>query len=109
MITAMRSATIRALHVLVLALSFALPRAASCQTVADRLDEYMRARAALGQFSGAALVAQHGQILLAKGYGYADLEHAIPNTRTTRFAVASITKQFTAFALAQLRDAGKLS
>src|SRR4051812_34188011 len=91
------------------ALSIALPSFGAGQTVPERLDQYMRARANLGQFSGAVLVARGGEILLASGYGYADLELAAPNTGATRFAVASITKQFTALAVAQLRDAGKLS
>jgi len=84
-------------------------RAGSAQDISARLDHYMAARAALGQFNGVALVARDGKILLDKGYGYASLEQAVPNGPQTKFVAASITKQFVAFAIQQLRDGGKLS
>lgn len=88
---------------------FAVARAGSAQDISARLDQYMAARAALGQFNGVALVAREGKILLDKGYGYASLEQAVPNGLQTKFEAASITKQFVAFAIQQLRDGGKLS
>src|SRR6266478_2512373 len=48
------------------------------------------------QFMGTVLVAEDGKILLDKGYGFANLEWQVPNTPTTKFRLASITKQFTA-------------
>jgi CubicO group peptidase (beta-lactamase class C family) len=57
----------------------------------------------------AVLVAQNGTILLAKGYGYANIEHRVPNTPQTRFRLASVTKSVTAAAILHLLDAGKLS
>ena len=50
-----------------------------------------------------------GELLWGKGYGYADVETRTPVTLDTRFRIASITKTFTAVAILQLRDAGKLS
>lgn len=94
---------------LTLLLLSALAGSASAQTITSRIEQYMAARASLGQFNGVALVASKGKILLDKGYGYANLEQAVPNTPATRFVAASITKQFVAFAIQQLRDAGKLS
>jgi len=47
-------------------------------------------------------------LIWAKGYGYADLEKKIPATPKTAYRIASITKLFTATAILQLRDAGKL-
>ncbi|MGB2696675.1 MAG: serine hydrolase domain-containing protein, partial [Candidatus Zixiibacteriota bacterium] len=47
-------------------------------------------------------------LIWAKGYGYADLENEIPATPSTAYRIASITKLFTATAILQLRDAGKL-
>ena len=47
-------------------------------------------------------------MLWGKGYGLADLEAGTPVTLDTRFRIASITKTFTATAILQLRDAGKL-
>lgn len=87
----------------------AAPRVTSSQSVEARLAEYMSARESLGQFSGAVLVARNGRVLLSQGYGYADMEKRIPNTASTRFRAASITKQFTAMGILRLREAGKLS
>ncbi len=51
----------------------------------------------------------HDQDLIwAKGYGYADLQKKTPATPATAYRIASISKTFTAHALLQLRDAGKL-
>jgi CubicO group peptidase (beta-lactamase class C family) len=47
-------------------------------------------------------------LIWARGYGYADLENKIPATPYTAYRIASITKLFTATAILQLRDAGKL-
>lgn len=48
------------------------------------------------------------QLLWGKGFGVANIESQIPVTLDTRFRIASITKTFTATAIMQLRDAGKL-
>jgi len=66
------------------------------------IDSYLGGLAAAGQWSGAALVAKQGTVLLAKGYGPADTPGVTPNTPETRFRLASITKQFTAMAVMQL-------
>ena len=47
-------------------------------------------------------------VLLAKGFGYADLEKKIPADPQTVYRTGSVTKAFTALMLMQLRDAGKL-
>lgn len=54
-------------------------------------------------------IARGGQFVLAKGYGKANLETDTPVTVTTVFPIYSITKTFTAAAIMQLRDAGRLS
>src|SRR5215471_10298681 len=48
------------------------------------------------------------KLVWARGYGYADLEKKIPATPQTLYGIRSITKTFTAVAILQLRDAGKL-
>ncbi|NQV49432.1 MAG: beta-lactamase family protein, partial [Candidatus Marinimicrobia bacterium] len=48
------------------------------------------------------------ELIYAKGFGFADLEQKSPVNPDTPFRMASITKTFTATAILQLRDAGKL-
>ncbi len=59
-------------------------------------------------FSGAILVAHRGQVLIKRGYGFANAEWSVPNTPQTKFEIGSLTKQFTATAILQLVEAGKL-
>lgn len=62
------------------------------------------------QKPGAAVaVVQNGEIVFKKGYGSANLEYDIPVTPETIFHVASVSKQFTVFALLLLAEEGKLS
>ena len=55
------------------------------------------------------LVWSHGSVVFAKGYGLADIASKTPVTPDTRFAVGSITKQFTAACVLLLAQQGKLS
>ena len=54
-------------------------------------------------------VMQDGEIVYKRGYGMADLEHDVPITPATIFHLASVSKQFTAFAIALLAAEGKVS
>lgn len=56
----------------------------------------------------ALLVTENGKILLARGYGYADLEKKIPVTPETVFDLASVSKQMTALLAFKLARAGKI-
>jgi CubicO group peptidase (beta-lactamase class C family) len=73
------------------------------------LDLMLQNLAQAHAFSGSALVAQNGQVILKNGYGYADREQDIPNTPETRFRICSITKQFTAMAILILQEQGRLN
>lgn len=73
-----------------------------------QVDAYMRAAVANDQFTGSVLVARDGAPLVDAAYGMASYELGIPNTPGTVFHIASLTKQFTAMAIMQLRDRGKL-
>jgi CubicO group peptidase (beta-lactamase class C family) len=58
---------------------------------------------------GASLaVIKDGEVIYKNGYGSANLEYGIPITPSTVFHVASVSKQFTAFAAAMLAEQGKL-
>jgi CubicO group peptidase (beta-lactamase class C family) len=58
---------------------------------------------------GAIAVYQHGKQVYSRGFGLANLEHQVRNTPATPFHVASVSKQFTAFAIQLLVDDGKLA
>ncbi|MFI9383384.1 serine hydrolase domain-containing protein [Kutzneria sp. NPDC052558] len=58
-------------------------------------------------FSGSVLLIHRGRPVLARSYGQAN--DAAPNGPDTRFAMASVTKLFTAVAVAQLAQARKIA
>jgi hypothetical protein len=60
-------------------------------------------------FSGALLVARDGNVLLEDAWGLADRESGAPNTTDTQFRIGSMNKMFTAVAVLQLVEAGKLA
>ncbi|MNI05750.1 Penicillin-binding protein 4* [compost metagenome] len=55
-------------------------------------------------FSGTISVVQKGEILFNQAYGMACIELDVPNHTDTRYSLASVSKQFTAFAVMQLYD-----
>ncbi len=58
---------------------------------------------------GAVLAVVKGKkVVYTQGYGSANLEYDIPITPKTVFHVASVSKQFTAFAITMLAESGKL-
>jgi CubicO group peptidase (beta-lactamase class C family) len=57
---------------------------------------------------GSVLLAKNGKVILAKGYGLANIELGVANTPATKFRLGSITKQFTATAILQLQEKAKL-
>ncbi|HSZ60928.1 MAG TPA: serine hydrolase domain-containing protein [Terriglobales bacterium] len=63
---------------------------------------------AADRFAGAVLIARNGKPIFEEAYGLADREHKIPNKIQTRFRVGSMNKMFTAVAILQLVEAGKL-
>jgi CubicO group peptidase (beta-lactamase class C family) len=68
------------------------------------------ARFAAGLSPGCALaVVEHGRVVLARGYGFADLGRRLPITPRTRFDIASTSKQFTAASVLLLAARGRLS
>jgi CubicO group peptidase (beta-lactamase class C family) len=65
--------------------------------------------ATAGETPGVAvLVARDGKIVFQGGFGYANLEEKEPITRETKFRIGSVSKQFTAAAIARLAEAKKL-
>lgn len=91
-------------------LLLALMLAGSClaQDIATRLDQIVQPYVANKQFMGSVLVARASDVLLSKGYGFANLEWDVPNSPSTKFRLGSITKQFTAASILLLEERGKL-
>jgi CubicO group peptidase (beta-lactamase class C family) len=96
----------RTCHFLI-ALVLALSVPASAQPPTADLDRAVL-RAELGRFWGAVLVQRRGEVLLAKGYGYAN-EQLAPIGPDSLFDVGSVAKMFTAAAVLRLEQEGRLA
>ncbi|MEO6302422.1 MAG: serine hydrolase [Bacteroidia bacterium] len=76
---------------------------------AIRVDSLLQVYAKKNMFCGSVLIAKKGKVLLSKGYGMANYSYDIPNSPTTKFKLASVSKQFTSMAIMILQERGKLS
>jgi len=65
--------------------------------------------AAQGLVGMSVAIAKNGTVLYSQGYGYADLITCQPVQPAIAFQIGSVTKQFTAAAILQLQNAGKLN
>ncbi|HEX5747312.1 MAG TPA: serine hydrolase domain-containing protein [Archangium sp.] len=72
------------------------------------LDALVRAELAKGPYAGLSVGVLHGGMRWVRGYGLRDLAHKLPATPRTTYRMASITKSFTAVAVMQLVQEGKL-
>lgn len=89
----------------------ALPLLLACVCTAQdvgRLDQVAQSYASSNRFMGSVLVARGREILVSKGYGFANLEWNIPNSPQAKFRLGSVTKQFTAACILLLEERGKL-
>jgi CubicO group peptidase (beta-lactamase class C family) len=75
----------------------------------ERVDTYVSSEVATHSFRGVVLFGQDGKIIFEKGYGFANEEWAVRNTATTKFRIASLTKQFTAACILLLQEQGRLN
>ncbi len=86
---------------------FALPRmteAEALKALKQRIDQLVRQE----RFSGSLLVARHGKPVFSDARGMQDREKGIPNRLDTKYNLGSMNKMFTAVAVAQLVQQGKL-
>ncbi|MFI5312303.1 MAG: serine hydrolase domain-containing protein, partial [Gemmatimonadales bacterium] len=102
------------LSVLVLASVPATPaRAQGAQALGDSavraIDALYAAYAHSGSPGCAVGVYRSGAVSFARGYGFAELNHDVPITPSTRFTVGSVSKQFTAASIALLAQRGSIS
>ena len=94
-----------------LALILVLSTACLAQdSFATKIDDYIHAEMQSQQIPGVALaVIKDGNVVLARGYGLANVEHQVPVKPETIFQSGSTGKQFTATAVMLLVEEGKLS
>jgi CubicO group peptidase (beta-lactamase class C family) len=74
-----------------------------------QISNYAAKLAKAEMFSGVIAIARNDRPIFTKAYGQADRSFGTPITIDTRFQVGGIDKSFTAIAIAQLVEAGKLS
>jgi CubicO group peptidase (beta-lactamase class C family) len=76
----------------------------------SKVQAYLEAEMKTQQIPGVSVaVIRNGEIVLAKGYGYANVEHQVPVKPETIFQSGSMGKQFTATAVMLLMEDGKLA
>jgi CubicO group peptidase (beta-lactamase class C family) len=76
--------------------------------IVRRLDAFVDKLARAGRFSGAVLVAKDGKAIYQKAVGLASRAWNAPNRVDTKFNLGSMNKMFTAVAIGQLVDKGKV-
>ena len=91
---------------------FILPNFA--QSVADKqltsgIDKLLSEQFKTGEAGATALVSRKGQIIYKKAFGMANMELNIPMQPDNVFRIGSMSKQFTAVAILQLMEQGKLN
>ncbi len=76
----------------------------------ERLEVFIQERMSETKLPGLSIALVKGdEVIWARGFGFRDLERGLPATPETLYAIGSITKSFTAIALLQLAEQGKLS
>jgi CubicO group peptidase (beta-lactamase class C family) len=73
------------------------------------LSSYFDPLAAADVFSGAVHISKNGHVLFERAYGLADRATGLPNRTDTKFNLGSMNKMFTAVAVGQLVEQGKLT
>ncbi|EEL69801.1 MULTISPECIES: serine hydrolase domain-containing protein [Bacillus] len=72
---------------------------------ATKLDQYLKDKG----FNGTVLVTDKNNVVLRKGYGYANVKDQVLTTPRTKYRIGSITKTVVAISIMQLREKGKLN
>lgn len=85
-------------------------RKAALIALAPRLDAFFQRKLETTGMSGlAAGIVVDGELVYARGFGVRDRESQAPVDLDSVFRIGSLTKSFTALAVMQLRDEGKLA
>jgi CubicO group peptidase (beta-lactamase class C family) len=81
----------------------------SDEEIRGELESLMKKLAEADVFSGTVLLARDGVPIFQGAYGLANKDYNVPNQLDTKFNLGSMNKMFTAVAVAQLVERGKLS
>ncbi len=73
---------------------------------ASKLDTFFKKLHRFGGFNGTVLVSQYGKIIYKNAFGYGSFFRKDSLTTNTPFQLASVSKQFTAVAIMQLKEKG---
>lgn len=87
-------------------LALLLPSSGLAQPVTP--DLFVAAYAKEHDFNGSILIRKDGAIRYAGSFGLANRPFKVPNTRETKYKIASITKLFTSVLILQLSEQGRL-
>jgi CubicO group peptidase (beta-lactamase class C family) len=94
---------------LIILLLYVSGAAAQRPAVPDTVDRFIKGELERRRIPGMSVAVLRGDsVLLARGYGFANLEHHVPATDSTLYAVGSLSKQFTAAAIVLLSQQGRL-
>ena len=94
----------------VVMLLLVVPLKAFADSPTDEVDTYIPRQMEQHHVPGISVgILKDGKVLLAKGYGFANVELSVPATADTVYGLLSVSKQFTAAAVMLLADDGKLS
>ncbi len=85
-----------------------IPRHEYAKERSSKIKELVNAYVEEGQFNGAIIVSGNDQVYFKDAFGFANMEHEVANTTSTKFRIGSITKQFIALLALQLVAEEKL-
>src|ERR687893_311830 len=98
------------LVVLVCAVPWATPSLSAQAAQLDSVARYLTAVMQRQKIPGLSVAIIRGDsILLARGFGFANLEHRVPASESTVYQSGSLGKQFTATAVGMLAQQGRIS
>jgi D-alanyl-D-alanine carboxypeptidase len=82
--------------------------ALSEREIVEKTEAFLEELNARDGFSGAVLIARDGVPIFKKAYGFANISFGVPNQIDTKFNLGSMNKMFTATAIMQLVEKGKI-
>ncbi len=104
----MKTITIFRALTLTLILNLSFSYTCYSQQKTEALNKLFESRYENKKSGASILISKKGKIIYSKQFGLANVEYNTPVTENTKFAIGSITKQFTAAAILLLQEQGKV-